>query len=293
MQWQSPGTTEVLSKIPSIAGEFDADRPGVSYAGGFLVSMNIYTPKSILDPEIRPDDRPYAGWAYAGFIGQRTNRDATTPVFEHWELDAGALGPMSRAGDVQKWVHENFDEQHPEGWEYQVRDEVGLDLKYQRRWRFDLMTSERPTGPGLQLIPDAGATLGTLHINATAGATLRFGWNLPDDFGPGRMRYADDFTRPLGSSDGLDRGISGYFFVRPGVRAVAHDATLGNSFFRNDNPVEVDSQPVGGDVAAGVVVTFFRHWRFGWTHTFVSPEFKGQGAWHSFGTLTLSGVYAW
>lgn len=290
VQWRGPGTTEMLSWMPSIGGEFDVNKPGVSYAAGIALALNIYTAKEIADPNIRPDDRPYAGWTYGGFIAQRANRAVPTPTYEHWELDAGAMGPVSQAGEVQKWVHRVFGEQYPMGWEYQVRDEFGADFKYQRRWRINLGEESPLTGASMQVIPDAGFTLGTIHTNASGGATLRYGWNLPDDFGPGNMRYAEDFTRTIEQDPS---GTSAYFFLRPGVRAVAHDATLGDSLFRDSNPVAVDPTPLGADCSAGMALIFFGRYRLTYAQTFMSPEFEGQSQWQSFASLTVSAAYAW
>ena len=291
IQWRGPGTTEMLSWLPSFGGEFDVDRPGVSYAAGVVLSLNIYTPKEIDDPNIRPDDRPYAGWTYGGFIAQRANRAAATPTFEHMEIDAGLIGPSSHAGNIQRSVHRTFGEAIPQGWQYQVRDEAGVDFKYQRRWRYDVLAESPITGAAMQVIPDAGLTLGTLHTNASGGATLRYGWNTPDDFGPGNMRYAGDFT-----STAVEQKFSGtaaYFFVRPGVRVVAHDATLGNSLFRDDNPVAVNPSPLGGEVSGGLAMIFFGHYKLSYAHTVMSPEFDGQNQWQSFASLTLTAAYAW
>ena len=38
---------------------------------GYAVGQNMFTPADISTPELLPDDRPYAGWLYAGFILHR------------------------------------------------------------------------------------------------------------------------------------------------------------------------------------------------------------------------------
>lgn len=291
VQSQGAFADRVVSRLPSVNGEFSPERDNTSYSLGLLLAMDIYTPEEIDDPEIREDDRPYAGWSYLGLMAQRANRSGTVPVFEHFELDLGILGETSGAEDVQKWAHEVFEGAFPEGWDHQVHDEFGADFRYQRRWRIEVIPAARQ-GPAMQLIPDAGFTLGTVHTHAAAGATLRYGWKLPDDFGPGNLRVADDFTRPMDKSQGVTHGASGYFFARPGVRLVAHDATFGDSLFR-DNVVSVDHQPVVGQITGGVVVSFLRHWRASYAYTLVSPEFKEQSSWHSFASIQLSAVFTW
>ncbi len=291
LQWKSGATSDLVGMIPSIGGEF-ARGEGRSYSAGFVFALTMFTPKDILDPNIRPDDRPYCGWTYGGLMVQRANRQLGTPAMEHFEIDVGAMGPQSRAEDAQKFIHRKFDQaRDPEGWQYQTQNEYGVDFKYVRRWRIGLMSPTREHGPGMDLIPDAGFTAGTIHINATAGATLRYGWNLPDDFGPGRLSRPADFTRPLSRTSGLQSGdISGYFFIRPGIVLVAHDATYGDSFFY-DNQVEVDPNPVVGDFTAGVAVMFLRHCQLTYAQNWFTPEFEGQNSWHSIATVMLSLVY--
>lgn len=290
VQWQSIGTTSLVSSLPSIGGEFDYDRPKTGYAAGILFSLNIYTPADISDPDPIYDDRPYAGWTYGGLLVQRSQRESDTPTFESFELDVGTLGPQSRAGSAQKWIHEAFAQIYPEGWNYQVDNEFGADFKYQRRWRVEL--AEPGTDAfGVDLIPDAGVTLGTVHINASAGATLRAGWQLPDDFGPAKMQAPGDFTGDYARGNGV-RGIGGYFFVRPGITLVAHDATFGDSFFR-DNMVSQNTDPVVVQATFGACLLFWDYWQLSYSQTFVSPEFADQDRWHSYATLGLSFAYAW
>lgn len=291
-QWQGATPDRIVGALPSIGGEFSPAREGTSYSVGALLAMNMFTPQEITDPEIREDDRPYAGWSYLGLIAQRANRAATVPTFEHLELDLGMLGPSSGAEDAQKWAHHTFGGDYPEGWEYQVDDEFGVDFNYHRRWRVDVTDPDRLSGGALQIIPDVQVTLGTVHTHLSSGVTFRYGWRLPDDFGPGNMRIADDFTRPMGSEDGLQRGVAGYFYVRPGVRLVAHDATLGDSLYQR-NLVSVDHEWFVGQFTAGVAVTFLKHWRAGYAFTLSSPEFKEQESWHSFASINVSAVFTW
>lgn len=290
LQWQSPQTSELVGSLPSFDGEFAKGTPGVSYGMGFIASLQVFTPEDIDDPAPIPDDRPYAGWLYGGLIAQRANRSVPTPVFEHFELDLGTIGPSSQADKVQRWLHARLGDTMPEGWSNQVKDDFGGDFKYLRRWRMDLGTHEDGSA-ALQLLPEAGATAGTMHINANAAATLRYGWNLPDDFGPGRVRYAGDFTRPF-QRDNPMGDIGGYVFLRPGGRAVAHDSTIDGSFFRS-SPVEQNSEVFVAEIAAGFAVQFAQHFEISYAQTYTSPEFIHQSAWDSYGTIMFSMVYAW
>src|ERR1017187_4161638 len=44
---------------------------------GFVAGQDMFTPENILDPAPINNDRPYAGWLYAGMVYQRRNRKST------------------------------------------------------------------------------------------------------------------------------------------------------------------------------------------------------------------------
>ena len=288
LQWQSGLTDTVMGVIPSIGSEFAPGRAGVSYAGGFVTSLRIFSPTELKDSRPIYDDWPYAGWTYAGLIGQRANRAAATPTMEHFEVDFGTLGRQSQAGYVQWAVHDTFDQTLPQGWENQVKNEVGGDAKYARLWRTDLTKADDGT-PRLQLIPYLNCTAGTIHINAGGGAVLRYGVNLPDDFGPSRLNWPGDFTSPAAGHTG---GCGFYVFVRPELRAVAHDSTLGSSFFR-DNIVEQDPNPLILEVQAGIAARLTNHVKLTYSQTVMSPQVEDQVTWDSYGTIVLSSEWTW
>lgn len=290
VQWQDEATSDIISKLPSIGGEFDAGRPGTSYAAGLELSLRMDTPSDLSSPQPLYGDQPYSGWAYIGFIAQRANRQQNMATFESWELDLGTVGQTSQAGKIQTWLHRNFDEQNvPQGWMNQVKDDFGGDLKYLRRYRFNLGTFSSLGDAQLQLIPDVGATVGTQHDYAGAGATLRFGWNLPDDAGPARISYLGDFTQ--GAADAA-KPTGAYFFVRPGGQYVYHDVALDGSWFR-ENTVTVTPHRWVGDVEFGFAFQFAKHWELAYYETATSQSFHGQDDWQVVASIMLRGTWTW
>ena len=291
VQWQSQDTSSLVSEIPSLNQEFSRQSPGTSYAMGLTASMNIYTPDYFDHPQTQYTQHPYAGWTYGGLIVQRANRAADTPVQEHMELDVGTIGQASQAGKAQVWLHRRFSYATPEGWDNQIEDDFGADVKYLRRWRVELIQTDHAWRPGVQLLPEAGFTLGTMHDNLSVGATLRLGWNLPDDFGPARLRYAADYTRPFDRCNPLGKW-AGYFFVRPGGRIVAHDSTIDGSFFRSNTDTQ-NSQVLVGEFQAGVAVQFLKYFEFSYSQTFLTPEYINQHDLDSYGSLVLTMACSW
>ena len=131
----------------------------------------------------------------------------------------------------------------------------------------------------MQLIPQVGFTLGTVNRHASAGALLRAGTNLPDDFGPGRIE------EPAAATS-LPRNEPGaYLFVRVGGKAVEHDVFLEGNNYRSSHGV--DPEPFVGDVQVGFGILWGR-FELGYSQTYHSRQFKSQRERDSFGGLTFS-----
>jgi len=245
----------------------------IKTAGGYAIGQNIYTPDPIESSTLIPSERPWAGWLYGSVYVQR----ATDRVFDQFEINLGVIGPSSLAEDVQREVHDLFNQIEPRGWDYQLSDEFGIDFIYQRKWKIPLLTIQGRDS--MQLIPQAGFTLGLVHRHVNAGLLMRMGVNLPDDFGPGRIE------EPAAATGDPNQGSGGYFFVRAGGKIVEHNIFLDGNNYHSSHAV--DSESLFGEVQIGVVLLLGR-FEVDYSQTFQSREFKGQRDKDSFGSLTLS-----
>lgn len=270
----------------ALADALDAFYPigpadGRATAFGYSFGQSIYTPKDITNPSFIPKDRPYVGWLYGGVYLQRSVRD----TMDYLDLTVGVIGPASQADDTQKIVHKIVDAGEPRGWDNQVPNEVGFNINYQRHWKLPLLPAADKEGHtfvfGAELLPQAGFALGLMNRHVNAGATLRAGWNLPDDFGPARLEEPADATGlPTGAGD-----LSVYGFVRLEGRLVEHDAFIEGAAFRSSPGRPI--QPAVGIVQVGVVATCY-HFELGYSQTFLTEQFKGQRGSDSFGAFTLA-----
>jgi len=242
-------------------------------AAGYAAGQNIYTPDNIEIPTLQVNDRPYAGWLYAGVYLQR----ATDTVFDHFEINVGIVGPSSLAEDTQKKVHNFFDQPKPRGWDQQLGDELGINFTYQRKWKISLLTQDGLNA--VELIPQAGFTLGTINRHANIGALVRIGVNLPDDFGPGRIE------EPAAATAGQRKTPGGYLFVRVGGKVVEHNTFLEGNNYRSSHGVDAES--LLGEIQMGFVV-LLGQFELSYSQTYFTREFKGQDDNDSIGALTLS-----
>lgn len=255
---------------------------------GVVLGQQIFTPEDIETPQPIEDDRPYAGWLYAGIVlrlrgGDPWNLPGGRPVLDTFELDVGVVGPWSLADTTQRWVHEVLGGDEPGGWEHQVREWPALQLSWLRQVR--LLRAWLPLGLELDLTPHVGVNAGTILVHARAGATLRLGWQLPEDFGG----FEDDVLAlplPLTAEAREPPGIGAWLLVRLDARASIFDVLLENSPLQDDGPA-VRREPLWASVEVGLVVSLYERVMLGYTHTIRSPEFQGQVGPDAFGSVFL------
>ncbi len=240
----------------------------------FDFGQNFFTPvnKRLRDPD--PRDRPYAGILY-GTIGLDRR---TWGTLDRFELQLGAVGPASLGRATQSFVHRAIGEDVPRGWGRQLRNEPVFNLNAERIWRVPVV-AETGVG-GVDLLPAAGAQLGTVRVAASAGARVRFGQGLERDFGTPRIRPTiADAPAPVGE------GFGWYLFGGVGGYAVGHDISLDGNVFRGGR--SVDRKPFVADLELGAAV-FWQNIRLSYTQVWRTEEFKRQNEFFTFGSVSLA-----
>ncbi len=240
------------------------------------VGQSIYTPNDITLLKPPSDDQPYAGWLY-GTAGLVTDTGKTLDTFQ---ITLGMVGPASGAETTQETVHHIVDSPQPQGWKYQLDNEPGVVISYQRKWRNVYEFS--PFGLGVDFSPAVGGNVGNIFTDASVGAMARIGFDLPADYGPPLIR------RTLGGSDFFmpSENLGGYLFAGVEGRAVGRNIFLdGNSF--DDNTPHVDKENFVGSAQMGVAVTY-HNTRVAYTHVFESKEFETQQQNNQYGAVTVS-----
>lgn len=290
---------QVLDYMP-FADTFSQNHGRPNTAAGYVIGQQIFTPRNIEAAAPIATDRPFAGYLYGGVYWQRQadyHRRDDASVFDHFEINLGVVGPSSLAEDTQKWVHDNFQGDNPNGWDNQLRDELAVQFYYRRKWRFDAGACSLPLLGDVkgQLIPQAGIALGSVHRYAEAGVTYRIGFGLPDDFGPGRINDLRSATA-MHDAENRPQGWAWYAWVRAGGRYVEHNTFLDGSNHRNPSP-SIDKEPFIAEVQAGLAISYHDGpytLGFTWGITYLTDDFDppaGSGSdsvTRSYGTMTFS-----
>jgi hypothetical protein len=250
---------------------------------GAGLGQNIYTPS---DTQLRvpdPSDRPYAGWLYAalGFAAY-ADRGPRLTEFGAVELQLGVVGPSALGEQVQNNVHDFINVDRALGWDYQLKDEPGVNLILTRQYRLTHpFNAADPRGYAIGFVPGYSVSLGNVQTYASAGLTMRIGRNLLSDFGPPRIRPA-----PAGSGFFQPDGRWGWY-VLAGFegRAVAQDIFLDGNTWR-DGPSVTKRNFVGdGNFGFAIILPWTR---LSYVHTFRSREFDEQKTPAEFGSLSAS-----
>lgn len=276
-----PGVTNKLNQMfPAIGIQ-----PEAAHLGWILLGQNIYTPSNILQRPPSTKDRPYAGWLYTGFVYQRREEvSPTLAIMENFEINFGVVGPYSLAAESQKTIHHWWvPDDVPKGWNSQLHNEPGLELKYYRLYRWAPVA---PLANYVDVIGRAGGEVGNVFDLATAGGTVRLGYNLPKDFGAA-------YIESPGSVNGGQRPTTPWFyaygFVGADGRLVGHDITLDGNTGRGGP--HVTKNVFVGDFSWGFAVQMFRHVEIAYTRIIRTEQFRGQDGDDVLGSLTVKGTF--
>ncbi len=265
----------VLDRVPLING------PEIRRSVSFSLGQNIYTPEDKERSDLIPDDRPYAGVTYLGlgFHGISGRRMDTL------EVDVGIVGRHSYAEDCQKVIHDWIGSVAPKGWEHQLKDEPILNLFFERKWR--LLKAREAGGLGFDASRTWDGAAGNAYTGVNLGGQVRFGWNVPNDFGDLSHRPGSDSSAP--EDDGDPR------FFRPLHRVGVHvflgstetpwpEHLLDGNTFRESH--SVDRKPFVAQCTEGSVI--LHRFKITYSYVYRTKEFETQKEGQQFGAITVS-----
>ncbi|MEO0438389.1 MAG: lipid A deacylase LpxR family protein [Pseudomonadota bacterium] len=283
-------TVNFLNRPFSKAHSSGANRIAVSYGGG----QQFYTPDDISVADIIEDDRPYAGYLY----GRLVIDNVFAPPAERgeaWEGDyviskdtrLGIVGPAAFADEVQSWWHDICNCTDPEGWDNQVRNELGVQYTVRRQdrvWMRNIVSEEWQA----DIVTLSEGSLGNVFTGAGVGGQVRLGYMLPRNFSSLAIARIDSAGSQNGSSPSFaDRApFYAYAFAGAHGQVVLRDIFLdGNTFV--DSPHTVDKEYLVGEARFGGVVGW-RNWELNILYAHRSDQFELQRQPHRFGQIKIT-----
>ncbi len=259
------------------------NEPGDQRSVSLSLGQSIYTPEDKERSDLIVNDRPYAGFTYLGLALHSKSRS----MMDTLEFDVGVVGRHSYAEDCQKVIHGWIGSVDPKGWEHQLHDEPAFNIFFERKWRvFQVKSAE---GLGFDCIPHMGIAAGNVYTGANLGGQVRFGWNLPNDYGTYLIRPGSESSAPVGDDDPRlsqpSRRYGIHLFFAVDGNAVARNIFLDGNTFRQSH--SVDKRRFVADLVGGIGVIIDR---FKITHSYVyrTKEFEYQRDEQFFGAISVS-----
>ncbi len=244
--------------------------PGLGYTAqeifGVALHQDLYTP---VDPEatdLLPNDRPFAGLLYLKFIKNSLLPESGLQLKSEWIM--GMIGPSALGDKIQHTIHEL----EPTGWAFQIKDDLLLNVN---------ISIEKPLMRNnfLEINGEGGINLGSMKTAISASAQIKTG-NLGSEY----RSYAT-FKRTLD----LNPKVYYFFFIRPSIHFVVHDATLNGGLFVRNNPHVFSYnqiEHITASINTGIGV-MYKVWELRTDLTYISSVFKG-GRDHRWGGIGVA-----
>ena len=253
-----------------------------SYVSFSLVNQ-IYTPADLTVKELIEDDRPYAGWTYAEYAIHKSSSRNLRSLYLH----VGMVGPASKSEEIQKGIHEVTGSKPPQGWDNQLENELGVNLTYIHKWRF---VPETFASLESSFIPFVQADLGNISTRAMGGMGVRFGWNIPKDYGVSAINTGGEVgVLVLDEHHDMQRKDWSFSFNLNGYgSAIARDIFLDGNTFKDSH--SVDKENFVAYLGFGFSARY-KSFVLDFMQTKSTPKFKEEDSIHTVGTLIGSWLY--
>lgn len=202
----------------------------------FSIANQIFTPEDLNETELIVDDRPYAGWT---FLELGIHQSSSTTL-ESFYIQIGAIGPRSYAENIQKAIHKLTDSTQPMGWDNQLKNELGVNLRYIYKLRREHAFTDNFSLAGF---PQVELDLGNVSTQATVAFAIKIGWNIPKDFGKSNINSGGETGIQAYQQKNLFKEHSWSFALDFDISGslVARDIFLDGNLIQESHSVEKES----------------------------------------------------
>ncbi|HEY9031660.1 MAG TPA: lipid A deacylase LpxR family protein [Kangiella sp.] len=243
------------------------------YGASYSIFQGIQTPSDITNPNVQPDDLPYAG-----ILGWRgTVHSWTESRAEQFSLLLGVVGPASLAEQSQKTVHKITGSDKPMGWDYQLHNEPVFALQARRSWRYEIRNGD---GHGIDFIGMLEASGGNFSSYVAGTYMVRWGLNLERSHAaisvlPGRG------INPLAGTNSEEYYV--FFGVQP--RYVFNDVFVNGNTFRNSPSVTLKNEQL---IYSTGFVWNWKNWGLLFSLAETTSTFEERKGNAKFGSVSIS-----
>jgi hypothetical protein len=237
--------------------------------------QKIFNPFFAKAPDPTTHDRPFTAYLY---LGSSFNWFFKNEKMIRVTAQIGTIGPNALGKEIQTSYHKFLNVFKPRGWEYQLKNELGLNLSAEYNRMFYRSKNKRLDLTGL-----SSALLGNTFTGANAGALLRIGQINP-------IYESISFNSLIGNKPSSINGRPNkeyFLFLKPQLNYVAYDATIQGGLFRRDKgPITFGAKPFVfvQDIGAGFSSP---RWSVNLVATFKSKDVKSTATGYSYATWSV------
>jgi lipid A 3-O-deacylase len=235
--------------------------------------QKMFNPYSGYAPDPARQDRPFAGYLFAeGAMSWLYSNESIIKT----SVQIGTTGKNSLAEAGQKLLHRTFGFYDTGGWEYQIKNELTLNLSAQYT-----RLLARVADNAIDLSFEGYANLGTTFNGAGAGILFRTG-SL-------NQLFNSTYTNAVIGNNAKTKALVKreiFFYAKPQLNVVAYDATIQGSLFNNDSPVTFNQKPLVFAQQLGVNYSSQR-FTIDYGMIFKTKEIKSNARAHQWGTISM------
>nr|WP_294871182.1 lipid A deacylase LpxR family protein [uncultured Pedobacter sp.] len=235
--------------------------------------QKMYNPISGYAPDPEKQDRPFAGYLYVG--GALSWFHSNESVLKT-SIEIGTTGPNSLAEDGQELLHNTVGFYELDGWQYQIRNEMAVNLSAQYT-----KLLHRASNNAIDFSFDGYANVGTTFSGAGAGILFRAG-------GINQL-FNSAYTNAVIGNNAKTKALVKreiFFYAKPQLNFVAYDATVQGSMFNNNSPVTFGVKPIVFAQQIGFNYSSQR-FTFDFGMLFKTKEIKSTAKAHQYGSISM------
>ncbi len=235
----------------------------------------IYNPFFAKAPDPSTHDRPFAAYLY---LGSSFNWFYKTEKILRVSAQIGTIGPNALGQEIQTSYHKLLNVFKPQGWDYQVKNELGLNLSAEYNKLF-----YRTKSKSLDVTALSSALLGNTFSGANIGVLMRLGKVNP-------LYQSVSFNSLVSNkSSKINQKYKNEFFIflKPQLNFVAYDGTISGGLFNVDKgPVTFDTNALVFVQDVGASFSSPR-WSTNFVVTLKSNEVKSNATGYSYATWSV------
>jgi lipid A 3-O-deacylase len=237
--------------------------------------QKIFNPFYAKAPDPATHDRPFTAYLY---LGSSFNWFFKNGKMIRVTAQIGTIGPNALGEEVQTSYHKLLNIFKPRGWEYQLKNEMGLNLSADYNKLFYRSQNKLLDFTGLST-----ALLGNTFSGAIVGGMLRFGKINP-------MYESVSYNSLIGNRPSATNGRPKkefFFFLKPLVNYVAYDATIEGGLFRKDKgPITFGAKPFVFQQDIGTSFSSPR-WSVNFVATLKSKDVESRATGYTYATWSV------